>query len=78
MLDDSVRSDEGITDVRKTKVKATQHLIHNSLKSLSGVVETKTHDWKFKEAERCSDGGYVYISCCGGHLVVCPKLDLFW
>lgn len=68
-----VKCDENVVDVRGAIDKAAQHVIHNSLKSLGCVAKSKTYDWKFKEAERRSDSGLVYISCCDGHLEVGSK-----
>lgn len=53
--------DKYVIDVSKNEIEAGENGIDQPLECLCGVTETKAHHWKFKQPERSSDGGVMYV-----------------
>ena len=58
MLSWAGASHQEIVNVGVHKIKATQDLINEALKSLTRVSEAERHAKKFKHTERCCDGAH--------------------
>ena len=61
-------SHQNVVEIDKNKQKTAEEMVHEPLKRLSSVAETKRHLSEFKEAERSDDGCFGNIG--GGNLIV--------
>ena len=69
-------SDENVIDVDKNETETTSNFIHETLKSLCCVAETKRHLGKLEQTKWGGDGSFTNIFLGHGYLVVCVnKVD---
>ena len=64
-------SNKNVIDVDKNKIETTSNFVHEMLKSLCCVVETKRHLAKLEQTKWGGDGSFTNIFLGHGYLVVC-------
>ena len=69
-------SNENVIDVDRNEIETTSNFVHETLKSLCFVAETKRHLGKLEQPKWGGDGSFTNIFLGNGYLVVCSnKVD---
>ena len=68
---------EDVINVNENTIQACKYRIHQPLKSLSGVPESKRDSDKFKQSKRSDDGGLLDVFLSNGNLMIATlEVDL--
>jgi hypothetical protein len=62
--------DKDIVYVGETKIQAFEDIVHETLESLSSILEAEGHTRKFEQAKRSGNGCFLDVFGVNGNLVV--------
>ena len=73
MLFVAAAGDQEVVQIHENATKASANHVHQSLKSLCGVLETKRHSQEFIQAERSDDDRFGDVIMVDRDLVITPN-----